>query len=271
VRRSIAFRISVYVGVLVLIICAGMGYLAYNRGSSAVIRQVEDALIMQAEEAAGYVQSRFDAELTLLETIAARPEVVNMIWALQRHVLEFEVQRLDQYLAMGVVNPRGDARYTDGTTANLADRDHVIRAFQGESVVSVPLVSRVDGSLVLMYAVPIWGEDEVVGVLIGRTDGASLSEITDRLGFGANGWANIMGTDGTIYAYPDRTFVLEQRNYFTDTGTLADAGQAIQELGVGNTGVVRYDFEGTSAIMAFSPIPSTGWMIGVGATQDDVL
>lgn len=271
VRRSIAFRIGVYVGVLVLVICAGLGYLAYNRGSSAVINQVEQALVMQAEEAAVYVQSRIDADLTVLQTIAARPEVVTMIWALQRHVLEFEVGRLDQYITMGVVKPDGSAQYTDWTTAELGDRDYVIRAFKGESVVSDPIISRVDGSLVLMYAVPILDEDKIVGVLIGRTDGASLSEITDRLGFGANGWANIMGQDGTIYAYPDRTYVLDQRNYFTDTAELAEAGQAIQKLGVGNTGVVRYDYAGTPAISAFAPIPSTGWMIGVGASQNDVL
>ncbi|NMB21193.1 MAG: methyl-accepting chemotaxis protein, partial [Firmicutes bacterium] len=270
-RRSIAFRIGVYVGVLVLVICAGLGYLAYNRGSSAVINQVEQALVMQAEEAAVYVQSRIDADLTVLQTIAARPEVVTMIWALQRHVLEFEVGRLDQYITMGVVKPDGSAQYTDWTTAELGDRDYVIRAFKGESVVSDPIISRVDGSLVLMYAVPILDEDKIVGVLIGRTDGASLSEITDRLGFGANGWANIMGQDGTIYAYPDRTYVLDQRNYFTDTAELAEAGQAIQKLGVGNTGVVRYDYAGTPAISAFAPIPSTGWMIGVGASQNDVL
>ncbi len=270
-RRSIAFRIGVYVGVLVLVICAGLGYLAYNRGSSAVINQVEQALVMQAEEAAVYVQSRIDADLTVLQTIAARPEVVTMIWALQRHVLEFEVGRLDQYITMGVVKPDGNAQYTDWTTAELGDRDHVIRAFKGESVVSDPIISRVDGSLVLMYAVPILDEDKIVGVLIGRTDGASLSEITDRLGFGANGWANIMGQDGTIYAYPDRSYVLDQRNYFTDTAELAEAGQAIQKLGVGNTGVVRYDYAGTPAISAFAPIPSTGWMIGVGASQNDVL
>ena len=270
-RRSIAFRMSVYIGLLVLAICSGMGYLAYNRGSSAVINQVEEALIMQAEEAAEYVQSRFDAELTVLETIAARPEVVTMIWALQRHVLEFEVERFEHYLAIGVVKPDGMAQYSDWTTADLGDRDHVIRAFQGESVVSTPLVSRVDGTLVLMYAVPIMDEGKIVGVLIARTDGASLSEITDRLGFGAHGWASIMSADGTLYAYPDRNYVLEQRNYFTDTGNLAEAGQAIQKLGVGNTGVVRYDFDGNSALTGFAPIPTNGWMIGVGATEDDVL
>lgn len=78
-RKGIALRIGAFVGVLVLIISAGLGILAYYRGSSAVIKQVEQALIMQAEEAVEYLETRFQVQLTALQTIAARPEISSWI------------------------------------------------------------------------------------------------------------------------------------------------------------------------------------------------
>lgn len=270
-KRSIAVRISVFVGVLVLVISVGLGLFAYSRGSSAVIKQVEQALIMEAEEAVEYLESRFEVQLTALETIAARPEIISMDWALQRPILQSELERLGLYLAIGVVDPNGFAQYTDGSIANLGDRDHIIKALQGRSVVSDLLISRVDNSLVLMYAVPIKEKGRIVGVLVGRRDGTALNEITDRLGYGDNGWALILNSAGTLFAHPTREYVMNQRNLFTDTGNLAEAGAAIRALGVGNTGVARYNLDGTRRVIGFAPVPSTGWMIGVGAMEAEVL
>ena len=94
-RRSIAGRISFSVGVLILVICLGLGFLAYLRGSSAVIKQVEQALLMQAEESAHYVESRITIHLSTLEAIAARPEIQSMDWTLQQPVLQSELERLN--------------------------------------------------------------------------------------------------------------------------------------------------------------------------------
>lgn len=270
-RKGIALRIGAFVGVLVLIISAGLGILAYYRGSSAVIKQVEQALIMQAEEAVEYLETRFQVQLTALQAIAARPEISSMDWTVQRPVLQSEVDRVGLFLALGVVDLTGQARYTDGTTANLSDRDYVLRALAGKPAISDLLVSRVDNSLVLMYAVPIADNGKIVGALIGRRDGTALTEITDRLGFGERGWAIILNSDGTLFAHPNRQYVLDQRNLFTDQANLAEAGAAIKELGVGNTGVVRYNLDGTRRIVGFAPAKSTGWMIGVGAMEADVM
>ena len=158
----------------------------------------------------------------------------------------------------------GFARYTDGSSANLGDRPHIQKALQGQPVVSDLLTSRFDDRLVLMYVVPIKNNGRVVGALVGRRDGRALNEITDRLGFGDTGWSIIISSDGTIFAHPNYEYVVSQRNLFTDTGELAEAGQAVRELGVGNTGVVRYNLEGTKRVIAYTPVPSTGWMIGVG-------
>src|SRR5690606_39370654 len=48
-------------------------------------------------------------------------------------------------------------------------------------------------------------------------------------------------------------------------------GLAVRELGVGRSAIHRYEAEGSRSIVAVAPVPSTGWMIGVGALEADVL
>ena len=269
-RRGITLKVSVFVGVLVLIISVGFGLLAFYRGAAAVREQVEAALIMQAEEAVQHLESRFQVQLTALEAIAARPEIRSMDWEQQKPVLQSELERLGSFWHWVSSIPRHDLVY-DGITANLGDRDYVVQAFAGRSVVSDLLVSRVNGSLVLMYAVPIIDNGRTVGVLVGRRDGTALNDITDRLGFGERGWAVVLDSDGTLFAHPNREYVMDRRNFFTDDTDLAEAGAAIKALGVGNTGVVRYSVDGTRNMVGFAPALSTDWMIGVGALEEDVL
>ena len=267
--RSIATKISLFIGLIVLIICGGLGLLAYTRSSSAVLDQVEQGLLLVAEEASRYVDSRLELQLTLLEAIAERPEIKSMNWAAQKPIIQAEGKRLTQFLALGVVDLSGVAQYSDGSTANLGDRDYVITALAGQAVVSDLIVSRVDNSLVLMYAVPIKNGNQVVGVLVARQDGAMLSEITDRLGYGDNGWAYIFDQEGTVYAHPNRDYVLDQANIYS--GNLVNVGQAVRELGVGNTGTVSFELEGTAHMSGLAPISSTGWILGVGALESDEL
>lgn len=269
--KKISTKISLYVGLIVLVVCAGLGVIAYYNGSSAVLNEVENALIMQAQEASRYIDSYFDVHIKMLETMAQRPEIQSMDWEQQYPVLRGEAERLTQYLALGIVDRQGHGIYSDNTTAELGDRVHIIKALAGESNVSDLMVSRVNNSLVIMYVVPIKKDGQVVGALVARTDGLELSAITDRLGFGDTGYAFITNASGTMYAHSDRQYVLDQYNLFDSSGPLADVGRAIKELGIGKTGMVRYILNNYTRLCGVAPISSTGWMIGIAVLEHEVL
>lgn len=269
---SVSAKIAISMGILILVVCAGLGVLAYRTGHSAVISEVEQALKMQAEEASTYVERGFEVQLSILETIAARPDIQSMDWQTQRLVIQAESDRLPQFLAIGIIDHTGLMRYADGSSLNVSDYDYVKGVLQGRSVVSDLIVSPLDNSTVLMYAAPIKRNGQVVGAVIGRRDGATLSTITDRLGFGENGWAYMLSDDGTIIAHPDRQYVIEEENVFNPTSEFKDIGQELQNLGLGNTGIIRYKLsDGAQRIIGVAPIASTGWTINVGAMENDVL
>lgn len=268
-KRSIAVRISVYVGLLVIVFCGGLGVISYFRGASAVTTQVENALLMQAEQAVEYLESRFDAHFSILETLAARPDIQSMNWQLQQGILQNELARLGDYEALAVVYPDGSAMHHDGTVVNVGDRDYVQRAFSGQRSVSDLNVNRATETLVLGLTVPIKQGNKVVGVLMARLDGGAISEITDGLGFGDHGWAYVISSDGTVLAHPDRDYVFEQRNIFTYDGLRA-VGEAIRELDSGH-GIVRFEIDGTRRINGLAQVPQTGWTVGIGAVEGEIL
>lgn len=267
--KSLKLKISIYVGLLVFLMSLGLGFLAYNQGSSAVVSEVEQAIRLQAEEGSRYLESRFDAQLNILETIAARTEMQSMDWRQQEPVIHSEEERLTQFLALGVVDRTGLARYSDGTIAQLGDRDYIIKAFAGNRAVSDLIVSRVTNTIVMMYAVPIKRNGQVVGVLFGRRDGLELSNIVSRLGFGENGWAFIFHPDGTMYANPDPSLVLDQYNLFE--GSTSNLGSALKDFGTTNRGIVRFSEDQSKNIVGLTPIPSTNWMLAIGAMESDIL
>ena len=272
--KSMATKMSVYVGILVIVICSLLGIISYQRGANEVKDEIAEALRLIAQEGSRYLEATFERELAVLQTVAERTELKGMNWEEQHPTIASEEKRLSQFLALGVVDRSGLARYADGSTANLGDRPYVIDALAGKWAVSDLIVSRVTNGLVLMYAVPIRDNGQVVGALIARGDGTMLSEITDTLGFGEHGWAYIMNGAGTLYGYPDRQMVLDEANLFDPASPLINAGLAIEASGAqrGEGAVVQYTLEdGVSRIVGLAPIPSRGWTIAVGAMEEDEL
>lgn len=271
-RKSIAGKIATYAALLVVIISAGLGFLAYLNGSKAVVAEVETALSIQAQESGKHLFSTLTTSLRILESVAARSEMKWMDWGTQRLTLRQELERLDMFQMLGVVYPDGTARYSNSDIADLGDRDYVQQAFLGVSNVSNPILSRVTGTQVLMFAVPIKNNDAVVGVLIGRADAAILGELIADLGFGERGWAFIVGSDGTFYAHHDADTMASGMSVFSPESPYYPFGKAFESVAETHQGIVRYRLaDGVERIVGVAPVGTTTWTVAVGTMEEDVL
>ncbi|WP_035261563.1 methyl-accepting chemotaxis protein [Desulfonatronum lacustre] len=259
---------------LLVLVCGGLGYIAYDRASRAVVAQVEENIPLMAEDGAKLVRSQLDYHILALEGIANRHVIRSMDWMQQRPALENETVRLN-YLGMGVISPNGLARYPDGTTAELSDRAYFQDAMAGRTVFSNVIISRVTNQPVLILATPIRGDrGQVQAVLMARLDATMLSEITDEIGYGAAGYSYIIDDKGALIAHGNRQFVMDQRNFIEEARTdaqFAPLAAMFQRMVRGESGFDAYPFMGTDRFFGFAPIPGTGWSIAVGAMQDDVL
>ncbi|VDN48379.1 conserved protein of unknown function [Petrocella atlantisensis] len=273
-KINLSKRIAIFVGSLVIIISMVLGVTAMSFSSSIVIETAEESMLEYSTEVAEHISSLIDTRLAILNELSLKESINTMQWEIQKVVLIKDIKRLG-YQDMGVVLTDGTARFVlSGETVQLDDREYVQKALKGEANVSDVLISKITGEPIFIDAAPIRVDGEVIGILIGTRDGTSLSELTDQLGFGENGYAFIVGADSTMYAHPNREYVLEQRSAFKDIetdGELKAFGLALNELGIGNPGLANYELSGTRRITAMAPIPHTNWILGIGNYEEDFL
>ncbi len=259
---------------LLIMVCAGLGFIAYGRAHNASLNQVQENIQLMAQDGARLIRSKLDHYILGLEGIANRDVIRSMNWDRQLMALERETKRMN-YLGMGVIDAGGQAKYPDGSTADLSDREYFKEAMAGKSVLSNVIISRVTNSPVIILATPIRGfSGDVKAVLLARLDATMLSETTDNIKYGESGYSYIIDDKGVLIAHNNRQFVLDQRNFLEEgkkDAEYANISAMLQHMVKGETGFDRYSFMGSNRLFGFAPIEGSGWSISVGAIQDDVL
>ncbi len=273
-RIRLATRISLYAGILVLLIALTLAHNALKVSADTTLSEVEKAMTEYAKEAAKHIEAVIAMRISVLQEVAIRKEVQTMEWDTQKESLKLDVDRLG-YLDMAVVQLDGTAQYVStGESAQLGEWEYTRKALAGQGNISDVIISKATGNAVVMYAVPIIRGERVVGALIATRDSSALNDITDTIGIGETGYSFILGQDSTFYAHPNRELVATQTNVFSDikeNGSLKNFGVALNELGLKNTGILKYEFEGTKRIAAMVPIANTDWTLAIGTYENEIL
>ncbi len=275
-RLNLSKKIALFIGILIMLVTSILGFVTLNLTTDALLKNQENAMLQYAEESANYIDSEIKGNLDILSEVALRSRTATMDWATQRESLTPDVERLG-YLDMAVVLPNGLATYVkSGGSTQFADADmhYITKAMEGKAIISDVLISPVTGKAVVLEFAPIQSNGVVVGVLMGRRDGTFLNSITDNLGIGERGYAFVMGADSTMYAHPNKDYVLKQKNAFSDIdekGDLKDFGISLKKLGLEKQGIVNYKMGGDSRLTALVPIPNTNWTLGIGNHESDIL
>ncbi len=263
-QMSIAAKIAIKIGLLTAGVCMILGISALLQSKSTILEQTHEQLSMLAAEGADYMEMVIDYQLQLLEGVARDQDLTQMDVDAAKTLLKDEVKKLG-YLDMAVVTLDGTADYVlEDTTAELGDREYIKKALQGESNISDLLVSKVTGQAVLMYAVPIYNGDKLVGVLAARRDGNGLYEMIQNMGYGKNGEAYMINTAGVTVAHKNAEYVQQQTNPIELAETqpslkgLAEMFQIIidKKIGIG-----EYSQDGIDYYSAFHEIEGTSWIL----------
>lgn len=271
--KSIKAKLIIYFSAVILVASAMLSILSVTKASKALTEDTEKALNTMAADAARLTKSRIDIQMETMEMIATSDSILSMDWNIQQPTLQRQLARTG-FLDIGVVSPDGTARYTDGSTSQLGDRDYIKKAFDGVMNVSDLILSRVTNEIVLMYAVPIEKDGKIIGVLVGRRDGNALSNITDGSGFGESGYAYMINSTGTVVAHPDKEKVLSQWNPIEavkSDETLKSVAAEFETILREKSGVSTYSFSGRDLYSAFAPVKETDWTIVVTANKSEVL
>ncbi len=259
---------------LLLLVCSGVGYIAYDRAFQSSLEQVQENIPSIAVDGAKLVRSRLDYYMLALEGVANRHVIRSMDWNQQQPALAAENTRLKMQ-QMAFVTPDGHAKLHDGTEANVSEREYFKQAMNGKTTFSDVIIHKVLNKPIMVVASPVKDENgKVGGVVFGILDAVMLSEVTDGIRYGKSGYSYIIDGKGALIAHSNRQFVLDQRNFIEEARTNKDFARLsvmLQRMVRGESGFDEYNFMGSDRFFGFSPIEGTAWSIAVGAIKDDVL
>lgn len=275
--HSIKFRLIITFSLLAIISNLSVGLISSRLTASLFMKTAKDQTLSMAKEGARLVESRMRTQMAFLEAIAMQDDIRSMkLDLMMKHLVNYKSQ--SDFLELAVVTADGTAYYTDGSTAQLGDREYISKAFEGKSNISDVLVSRVTNQPVTMVAVPIKTDQKIVGVLIGRLDANAISNLTKDIKFGDLGFSYIINSKGSIMAHSNENMVLQQINpieRMENDESYTDWGKALSTILEQKTGIITHRNVNENKIKenlyaGFCPIPGTDWIF-VNASNENEL
>ncbi len=232
-----------------------------NKVSNSTDATMEEIIIQQAFN----FSSKIEGEMTAMKMIAAGIATSSDVNDIKLETITKISEKSDFDYIM-VVDKKGDARYSNGSSANLSDRDYFQEALAGETVLSEPVRSKIRDADIIALATPITYNGEIIGVLTG----SHLADTLDYLflpSFGGKGYAYITNNEGKVIAESlnsyslletDNAFDLFRKAHFYDGDDFATIQRKVY---ANQSGHSKYVYKDQRRLMHYMTIKVNGWNI----------
>lgn len=273
--RSIKKKLVLYLGILIAVICGGLGVTSYIAASNSLISNLSKTLPEIAEQASQSIEANVNGQLAALEAVAARSDISdpNLDPVQKRDILKKEAERLNS-ISIVYVDEKGDSIGSDGKVYNVADRDYIAKALSGTRNIAGPNVRKTDNALSVRYVVPVRNGDKVIGALLESRDGNALSDYTDKIKFGTTGSGFLINNAGTTIAHKNRDKVLNQENIIKASekdASLSSFADVYKTMIKRESGMANFNYKDKEYYIGYSPVQGTDWALGVIIHKSEVL
>lgn len=273
-RTPMKRKAIVVSSIAILIFSVIIGGIIYYFASNAIISNISESLTQIAVLGAKAVESNLKGSLEVIETIAAEESIKNPNISIEEkiQILKNQVDRKG-FARMSIADLSGNSLTTEGVSLYVGDRDYFKLAKQGITNISDPLVSRVDNTLVITFAVPIIYDGDIIGVLYSTQDVEILSAITDGIRLGEYGRSYIIDSMGVTIAHEIREQVRNRVNILLEWKKLG-YDKSMYDFFINmqrsEKGAGQYIFDGTKRYAGYAKIPGTDWYFGISAPRSQV-
>ena len=277
-RFSLRYKLILIFGLLVAMASFVEGALAVRTARKAVTEKVETHLIDKATYTANLIDARVTAFFQFFEGIARSPILRDSAVSYREKTafLKKEAAFNARIQKMDLCDIKG-TRYTDdGQTVDVSDRDFFMAASKGKNFVAEPLVARLDGTFVIVFAVPIYDDNHaIVGVLLASVEASALSHDIEDIIVGKTGYCYILGLTGTTIASKDFARVKDMENVIK----MASADKSLASLAafekmaveIDDHSIGFYTYKGIHKIASYATMKTTDWTIVINAPKEEFM
>lgn len=260
---------------LLLAVCLALGGISYKISEDNLQRSLENEIKNSAMQGARAVEQYIAGEFNILESVAVRNEIIaSEVSPTDKGTSLAPVMNYFKFVRMAFVDTKGMAYYADGKTVDLSERDYVKSAIAGSPNHSSTIVSKVDGSVVIAYAVPVKNGSSIIGALVGIRDANYLSDIVKPITMGGSSYSYVLDSSTKMVAHPDPAKVKDQYNI--EEQSQSDKGliplfELAKKMVSGEANFGYYDFEGSERIAGYAPIAGSSFYFAVANRVDEFM
>ncbi|ERF59779.1 methyl-accepting chemotaxis protein signaling domain protein [Treponema socranskii subsp. socranskii VPI DR56BR1116 = ATCC 35536] len=277
-RFSIRYKLILIFGLLILAAGVIESLLAVRSARKAVIEKVETHLIDKATDVAEIVDGKANAFFQFFEGVARAPILhdPSVSYREKTAYLKKEAAFNDRIHRMDLADMRGIRHTADGRQLDVSKGDFFIAASRGKRFLSEPLVSRLDGVLIVVFAVPIYDDNHTVtDVLLATVEASMLSHDISDIVVGKTGYCYVLGLTGTTVAMQDFSKVKNMENILkmaeTDKTLASFAAFEKMALEIDEPSIGFYEYNGIRKIASYATMKTTGWTIIISAPVEEFL
>ena len=259
-------------GLLIFAVGTILAVVAIRTARKAVTEKVERHLTDKATDVAEILDGRMTAFWQFLEGIARMPAFRDpaISYTEKSRLLANEAAFNEKITSLAIADTQG-FYYTYGQkTINTKTQEWFNPALNGRTYISEPFRSKIDDSLIIVVAVPVYGENkEVISILAAEINGLWLSDQIDDIVVGQTGSCYILGATGTTIAHKNPALVENQDNLI-EKGKTEQALKSISDflkhaLDADESEVGYYEFNDEKFIASDAAMKTTDWAIIIKA------
>lgn len=181
---------------------------------------------------------------------------------------------------LAIISPDGTSTYSNGQQRSVANRKYFQEAMAGHRAISDPVISKVDGASRIILAVPVFRNNEVVGVLGGSCDVSSLSHLLFSDIYDGSGYTWIVSSSGEIISRDtsdSNSPIITYDNFldfYENTKLIgsASSNQFRDNFAAHHKGVMKLTQDKVTCYLAYQPLNLSNWflcyVVPVSAAQE---
>lgn len=257
--------------VIIPIICVALvivSYLNHNKAKEFLEADFEELSYTQLEKTQKGLDDALKVQIEKLKGFSFSSDLLSQDPVQQKNYIDRISKELPEYSLIYVADKNGKAITSSGTDADVSDRDYFKSIMAGnETAISNPLISKVDNTAVVVFAVALKDAlGEHIGMLGGTFPIDSLQAIVADVKVGETGYAFIVQNDGLFIGHPDKDLVLQST---VQNLNIPEMNSAHEKAEKGETGTVRYTFEGVEKFNFYKKLERTDWVLYITAPVEE--
>ncbi len=274
-NRQISIRVKLTAMVIgiVVILAVVLGVFSYQRSEQTLMEKTNQELELLASQTSVSVEEFVKSNYDYLERVAGADVISNPasdIYEQKKYArICAESQGVND---IGVVSLDGSTLANSGDIINLSQREWVQESFKGNWSVSDPYVDSTTGDMIMVFAGPMYHNNQLSGCIYMICKASYLTDISNRIQFDNTGKCSIIGVGGQIIADQDETLINEMYNVMDHKGEkeYESAYNAVSNILASETGIERYEQSGDRIISGYSTVESTGWKVMVTQSEAEI-